>query len=438
MYTKEQITLELLKINERQNQLANKQGDLSGGELDELDNLSAQFKLWNRRLEVADSNKILSTSSGRQTEPDVPGQPRPYGSAPRITTDQRTELGKYFWAVKAKAVAERVGGQVDPESDRLLRFYNAPTSVSTEGTGADAGYAVPPQYASGIWKKTIGEPDIARFCTSIPTTSNQFVFPKDEGPPWSSSGIQANWEGEASAIAESKVALESETLKLSKVAALVPVSEELLEDAPGLTLYFERKVPEIFNWKLSNAILTGTGAGQPLGILNAGCTVSVAKDSGQAADSVTYSNILSMWSRMYGPSRANSLWLYNQDLEPSLLGMMMTDSNGRPIPVFMPSNNLAGRPFNTILGSTALPHQACKTLGDQGDIIFGDFSQYVLVTKAGGLKQDVSIHLYFNYDLSAFRWTLRVTGKPWWRAAITPASGSANTLSPFVVLDERT
>jgi len=49
----------------------------------------------------------------------------------------------------------------------------------------------------------------------------------------------------------------------------------------------------------------------------------------------------------------------------------------------------------------------------------------------------VSIHLWFDYDTTAFRFVLRIAGQPWWSAAADPRDGSA-TYSPFVALAERT
>ena len=51
-------------------------------------------------------------------------------------------------------------------------------------------------------------------------------------------------------------------------------------------------------------------------------------------------------------------------------------------------------------------------------------------------KTDVSIHLWFDQDLVAYRFTLRVGGQPWWAAPITMRSGR-NTQSPFVALAAR-
>jgi HK97 family phage major capsid protein len=45
-------------------------------------------------------------------------------------------------------------------------------------------------------------------------------------------------------------------------------------------------------FRLDDAIINGTGAGQPLGVINAASTVTVSKESGQAADTVVFENCL--------------------------------------------------------------------------------------------------------------------------------------------------
>jgi HK97 family phage major capsid protein len=106
------------------------------------------------------------------------------------------------------------------------------------------------------------------------------------------------------------------------------------------------------------------------------------------------------------------------------------------VPAYLPANGLSGQPYATLMGRPIIITEACETLGDVGDLILADMSQYLLVTKAGGLRADVSIHLFFDYDLSAYRFILRIGGMPMWRSSIAKRDGS-NTLSCFVTLAER-
>jgi HK97 family phage major capsid protein len=57
----------------------------------------------------------------------------------------------------------------------------------------------------------------------------------------------------------------------------------LLQDAAALEGVVRSGFTSEFGFLLDDAIINGTGAGQPLGILNAGCLVQVSKETGQKA-----------------------------------------------------------------------------------------------------------------------------------------------------------
>jgi HK97 family phage major capsid protein len=88
------------------------------------------------------------------------------------------------------------------------------------------------------------------------------------------------------------------------------------------------------------------------------------------------------------------------------------------------------------MGRPIIPNESAPALGDAGDLTLVDFSKYLSVVKAGGIRSDVSIHLWFDYDVTAFRFVIRVGGQPWWSSAITPKN-SVNTRSCIVKLGER-
>ncbi|HEX9810634.1 MAG TPA: phage major capsid protein [Burkholderiales bacterium] len=345
-------------------------------------------------------------------------------------------LGDFALAVRA--AHPRAGSRIDP---RLIA--NAPTSFGQEGVGEDGGFAVPPDFRSTIMIKVMGDASLIGRCDQLTTAANSVVYPKDETTPWQNSGgIQAYWEGEGLLLSQSKPSLKDQTYRLNKLTALVPVTEELMDDAPGMDSYLRRKVPEKFDAKLNTAIVRGTGVGMPQGILNADCIISVAKETSQVADTIVPENIFKMYSRMYGSSRGKSVWLINQDIEPQLFAMQLLaknvagTENVSGVPVYLPANALAGSPNGSLMGRPILTMEPCSTIGDLGDIILADLSQYMIIMKTGGIRQDVSMHLWFDYDTLAFRWIMRIAGSPWWGSAITPENGS-NTRSCFVTLAER-
>jgi HK97 family phage major capsid protein len=172
----------------------------------------------------------------------------------------------------------------------------------------------------------------------------------------------------------------------------------------------------------------------PQGILPSAGMVNVAKEAGQAADTVVVPNIVKMWSRMWIRSRSNAVWFIHQDLEPQLFQLQLPVGTGGQA-VYMPPGGLSATPYATLMGRPVVPVEYCQTVGDRGDIILADLSQYQMIEK-GGIQSASSIHVQFVYDETVFRFVYRVDGSNIWNSALTPKNGT-NTVAPFVLLAER-
>jgi HK97 family phage major capsid protein len=182
---------------------------------------------------------------------------------------------------------------------------------------------------------------------------------------------------------------------------------------------------------ITDSIIRGSGAGQPLGILNAGSLITVDKEAGQDADTLVTENLVNMWARLLPRSKQNAVWLINPSIEPQLYQLALSVGTGG-LPVFLPAGGMSATPYMSLLGRPVIPCESCSTLGDLGDIILADLGAgYVLAEKAGGAKFAQSIAVRFVYDELAFRLTYRFDGAPMLASAITPAQG-VDTMSHFV------
>ena len=223
-------------------------------------------------------------------------------------------------------------------------------------------------------------------------------------------------------------------MQLKKLIGLCWATDELVEDAALLETVIREGFKEEFGFKLDDAIINGTGAGMPLGVLASPCLVTARKEVGQASATIVYENILALWARMPGRNRKKAIWAINQDIEPSLYTMgLMIGFGGSP--VYLPPSGASEQPYGSLFGRPVIPLEQCQTLGTAGDIILGDFSTYCLADK-GGLQSAVSVHVRFVYDEQVFRFVLRQDGQPLWNSPLTPYKGS-NEQSPFVVLEDR-
>lgn len=262
-------------------------------------------------------------------------------------------------------------------------------------------------------------------------------MPVDATTPWqTANGILATWEGEAAAVAATKPQLGQVEVKANKMMALVPLTDELMEDVPALSRYLPGKVADKFTAKLNEAIINGDGVGKPQGLLNSPSLVTVEAE-GEQDETVMFANIVKMYARLYGPLRAGAVWLINQDVEPQLYSMTVPGTQPA-FPAYMPPGGLSGNPYATLLGRPVISLEACQALGLPGDIILVNLQQYMTVQKVGGIRQDVSMHLYFDQAITAFRFIMRVGGQSWWASKATRAHGSSNEVSNVVVLADRT
>lgn len=327
------------------------------------------------------------------------------------------------------------------EDERLTRIKAV--SGMNEGQDLYGGYLVPTEYRRELWKLAVETSPIINAATMIPMASNRIEVPfvdgfsdRDDGTGTVHGGIRFYWLGEAEQRTASKPKINKLGLQLHKLAGLFYATDELLADS---AISIEPMIRGMFadgmRYTLEYSFLWGTGAAQPLGVLNAPCLVSVAKENLQAADTIVTENILKMYARLY--KKDGAFWLINQDVFPQLPMLSIAAGTGG-VPVYVPANGLAGAPYGTLLGLPVYFSEQCDTVGDQGDIVLGQWSQYLVGQKAGADVVDYasSIHLKFDYDEQAFKFTTRIDGQPWWKGPLYTRN-SSNTLSPFVVLDAR-
>ncbi len=124
----------------------------------------------------------------------------------------------------------------------------------------------------------------------------------------------------------------------------------------------------------------------------------------------------------------------NQEIEPQLDGLVLPVGTGG-VPVYLPPGGIADSPYGRLKGRPVIPIEQAAALGDKGDLMLADFSQYQLIDK-GGVQAASSMHVQFLTDEMVFRFIYRVDGQPSWKASLTPYKGS-NKLSPFVTLAAR-
>lgn len=301
----------------------------------------------------------------------------------------------------------------------------------------DEGAAfVPTQIAASIFERSKEMVDLMAMADNTPVAGNNLTVKAWNDKSASShyyGGAIAYWGAEGQQLTSSKPKTRDINLKLNKLHVLFYASSELLEDAPALNSELTKIAAYALTRKRNEAVIRGTGAGQPIGLLNAAAKVTVAAVSGQGANTITATNINAMWSRRAPDSESRCVWLYIIDAEPQFAQANYAIANATAATyVYIPAGGLSARGYDTLKGRRMIETSHCSALGTEGDIILWDPMSYKVISKSSGVNQAASLHLRFDYDEVAFRWTQRVDGQPLWDAAFTPERG--NTRSPIVTL----
>ena len=393
---------------------------LSEEEQKDIDKYEEEIRAWDESIGRAEKLLAIEPEDRSTEKPEV---------KPTPAKDNEKRFASFGEQLMAAYRAAMPGGKVDE------RLSTRAASGLNETTPSDGGFLVQQDFVTELLKRTYETGILASKVKKIPISTNangMKINAIDEdsranGSRWG--GVQTYWEGEADEITASKPKFRQMELSLKKLTGLCYATDELLQDAAALEAVIRQAFAEEFGFKIDEAILSGSGEGEPLGILNSGAIVTVAKEASQT-DTITVENLIKMWNRLWSRSRANAVWYINQELEPYLYTLKIGDK-----PVYIPAGGLSEKPYGTLFGRPVVPIEQCSAAGEVGDIILADIGQYLLIDK-GGIKSASSIHVRFLYDENVFRFIYRVDGKPIWTKPLTPYKGSA-TVSPFVTLAKR-
>jgi len=419
--TIEQIRARLAAISAQLEGISAGAEGFSTEQISQIEDLNTEFESLTAQMSA------LEKVDAMKAKTEAPAPRKVVAAAPtRIEVGQSgtdrfggfKNTGEFLMAVKSAS-----GGRVDP------KLHNA---IAYEKNGEDGGFLVPEEMSQAIVKKLATSESLLSATRQMQVGGNSLSLPIDESQPWNS-GVQAYWVGEGQAIGTSKPSFGRADLRLQKLAALVPATDELLEDATALESYIKMAAPEAIMHKVNSAILTGDGVAKPQGLLNSPFTIQVAKEGAQTADTINAKNIIKMYSRMIPAARAGAKWYINAGAEEQLIGLK--DDVGNYI--YFGPGAMNQSPYATLLGRQVVPMMSSlPALGDVGDILFANLDYYWTIVKAGGIKSAASIHLYFDREITAFRFSMRIDGKVPFKSPVTTEFG-AHQMSAFVKLEAR-
>ena len=357
-------------------------------------------------------------------------------------------LAHFAHDIRANGAAIKSGlpglESVNAWRDGVLKADNAVKAIfgDTKATGlnefsdSEGGILVPPTMANGLWKRSIDDDfNFLALCDNIPVQGNavkvRAVNDKSRADGSRNGGVSAYWTAEAGQFSGSKPTYRTIDLRLNKLTVLVYATEELLEDGLGVEAEINRVASEEIRFKVNDALFRGSGAGMPLGVLNAGCKVTVTSNNGASA-TISAIDIDNMWKRRARASGQGYIWLANQDTEGELSALKYVSGSTPYAAVW---RHVPGEPMQyTIKGKPLYYTEFNETLGTEGDLILVDPKQIAAAVKSTGVKSAVSMHLRFDYEETAFRFSFRMDARPYWETSLTRFKGS-DALSPIITLE---
>lgn len=239
-------------------------------------------------------------------------------------------------------------------------------------------------------------------------------------------GVRGYHAAEAGSMTASQPKFRKINWELHKTYVLQYATDELLSDAGMLSAIINQSAAEELDFLMNDDLLNGTGGDRPVGVLQSGALISIAR---QATSTIGHTDILNMWQRMLPRNRANAVWFVNSEAEPQLDALTFTAGTTG---ILSPYVRYDASGVMNIKGRPVVVTEFNPALGTAGDILLADMGEYLMWEK-GAIEAAMSIHVQFLTDQTAFRFIARYDGQTALASAITPYKGTA-TQSPFVCL----
>ena len=305
-------------------------------------NLGNEIKRLERQKELDDELKAPI---------NTPITNKPESRKPDIKTGRASEsYKKAFW-----------------NSMRNKHYYDVRNELSI-GSDENGGYLVPSEYERKLVEALEEENFFRKLATVINTSGGERKI-----PIVTAKGT-AEWIDEADAYPFSDDTFGQVTIGAYKLATMIKISEELLNDSAfNMESYISKEFARRIEAKEEEAFIKGDGGGKPTGIFtSAEAEVTI---SGSA---LTFDNVMDLYYSLRVPYRNKAVWILNDSTVKAL--RKLKDGNGNYI--WQPSvregepDKILNRPYYTSVYAPELS-------SGNNVLAFGDFSYYWIADRQG-------------------------------------------------------
>ena len=342
------------------------------------------------------------------------GNPQPVITS--LEPDGFRNLGEFFFAITK-----------NPGDQRLQELR-----VQQAKDGTAGGYNIPEQFRPELLEVPVAPAVIRGRATVIPAGSPPdaaITMPAldqraSAGANHMFGGVTVTHSGEGDSITESTARFRQVKLEPKPLTAFVTASNKLVANWDAASAVIPRLMRGAQIAAEDLDFLSGDGVNKALGVINCPAAIDVNRAT---ASQIGWADVRTMYSRLRRMG-GSPVWIASQTAIPQLV--QIADASSRSI---WQQNVVEGVP-SMLYGIPVLFHDRSPALGTKGDLVLADLSAY-LIKDGSGPMVAVSEHFRFQNDEVAFRLVFNVDGQPWLNEPIALEGSTANTVSPFIVLD---
>ena len=301
-------------------------------------------------------------------------------------------------------IEEKTGRATDEYKDSFWKAMRNKNSYDIQnalkvGTDSEGGYLAPDEFERTLIE-ALEEENIFRTLAKVITTSSG-----DRKIPVVASKGTASWVDEEGLIPESDDSFGQVSIGAYKLATMIKISEELLNDSVfNLEAYIAKEFARRIGAKEEEAFFIGDGTGKPTGIFNStgGAELGV---TGSSATAISADELIDLFYSLRAPYRKNAVFVMN-DATVKLI-RKLKDGNGQYL--WQPSIQ-AGQPDTILNRPVKTSAYVPAVAAGAKTIAFGDFGYYWVADRQGRSFQRLN-ELYAATGQVGFKATQRVDGK---------------------------
>ena len=336
--------------------LDSKQGSnglMSAEDAATYDRMEAEVVDLGKEIDRLERQAVIDAELAKATSTPITNKPNAQVAGETKTGRATDEYKRAFW-----------------NNMRNRNSYEIQNALSI-GTDSEGGYLVPDEYEKKLVEALEDEVFFRSLATVIKTSSG------DRKIPIVTSKGEAAWIDEGGQFPESDESFGQTSIGAHKLATMIKVSDELLNDSVfNIEQYISKEFGRRIGTKEEEAFFIGDGTGKPIGIFNktGGAETGVTA----ASTGITFDDVMDLYYSLRAPYRNKATWILNDSTVKAI--RKLKDGNGNYI--WQPSvregepDRILNRPYRT---SIYVPELAA---GNRV-MAFGDYSYYWIADRQG-------------------------------------------------------